>query len=130
MHLVDTCGWIEWLANGKLQNSFEKYLKDTKNLIVPTIVQYELFKWVCREKDEICAFDIIGVTENANVLSMDTAIAISAAKISREYKLAMADSIVLASAQKEKAEVITCDSHFKNLPCVTYIKKQINHPSQ
>ena len=123
MYLVDTCGWIEWLTNGKLLSSFEKYLKDTKNLLVPSIVQYELFKWICREKDEVCAFDVIGVTESANVIPIDTAIAISAAKISREYKLAMADSVVLASAQKAKAQVITCDSHFKNLPGVVYFKK-------
>lgn len=123
MHLVDTCGWIEWLSNGKLQSSFSKYLKDTDHLIVPAIVQYELFKWVCREKDEACAFDIIGVTESAHVMPIDTSIAVLAAKLSRQHRLAMADALVLASAQKKKATVITCDSHFKHLPEVTYFPK-------
>ncbi len=124
MHLVDTCGWIEWLSSGALQSSFAKYLKDTEHLIIPTIVQYELFKWVCREKDESCAFDIIGVTENAQVIPLDTSIAILAAKLSKQHKLAMADSLVLASAQKNHAKIITCDSHFKNIPDVLYFNKK------
>ena len=105
MNLVDTCGWIEWLSDGKLQSSFAKYLKDTPKLIIPTIVQYELFEWVCREKDEACALDIIGVTEASTVIPLDTSIAILAAKLSRQHKLAMADSLILASAQKSRFQI-------------------------
>jgi hypothetical protein len=47
LYLVDTCGWIEWLTNGKLASVFEPYLKRFSNLIVPTLVQLELYKWVC-----------------------------------------------------------------------------------
>lgn len=123
MHLVDTCGWIEWLSNGSLQSSFAKYLKDTDHLVVPAIVQYELYKWVCRERDEICALDVIGVTENAHVIPVDTSIALSAAKLSKQHSLPMADALILACAQKKRANIITCDSHFKNLPGVTYLAK-------
>ena len=49
MILVDTCGWIEWLAEGALADSFAPHMKDPSDLLVPTTVQYELYKWVKRE---------------------------------------------------------------------------------
>lgn len=50
--LIDTCGWIEWLTNGVLVDKFTPYFKDASNIIVPTVLQYELYKWVCREQNE------------------------------------------------------------------------------
>lgn len=44
MVLVDTCGWIEWLIDGDLANDFEAALLDTDRLLVPTSVQFELYK--------------------------------------------------------------------------------------
>ena len=44
MHVVDTCGWIEWLVDGRLAENFAPCLSDTGNLIVPTLVQFELYK--------------------------------------------------------------------------------------
>ena len=43
MILVDTCGWIEWLTEGTLADSFAAYMKDPAELLVPTTVQYELY---------------------------------------------------------------------------------------
>lgn len=53
--VVDTCGWIEWLTDGILADRFTPYLTDNGNLIVPTSIQYELHKWICREKNEVVA---------------------------------------------------------------------------
>ncbi len=52
MILVDTCGWIEWLTEGALVDSFAPYLKAPAELLVPTTVQYGLYKWVKWEADE------------------------------------------------------------------------------
>ena len=46
MALVDTCGWIEWLTNGMLADKYEPYFDTVELLIVPTSVQFELYKWV------------------------------------------------------------------------------------
>jgi len=43
--LVDTCGWIEWLADGQLADAFAPYLADPAELIIPTTLQFELYKW-------------------------------------------------------------------------------------
>lgn len=46
MVLVDTCGWIEWLADGPFADRFQPYLEAPERLIVPTMVQFELYKFV------------------------------------------------------------------------------------
>ena len=47
--LVDTCGWIEWLIDGALADEYAPYLDNPKGLIVSTVLQFELYKWVKRE---------------------------------------------------------------------------------
>lgn len=122
-YLVDTCGWLEWLTDGKLALSFRPYLKQSSQLIVPTLIQYELYKWICREKDTATALDVIGLTEQAHVESLDTHLALNAAAIAKQYNLAMADAIIYATGLKNQAIIITCDQHFISLPQVKYFKK-------
>jgi predicted nucleic acid-binding protein len=122
-YLVDTCGWIEWLTNGKLASLFEPYFKHTSELVVPTLIQFELYKWVSREKNSTLALEIIGVTENGLVVPLDTALALYAADISKECHLSMADAIVYATSKNNNVELITADKHFKNLPNVKFFEK-------
>lgn len=121
--LVDTCGWIEWLTGGKLEKQYEKYLKDIQQLIVPTLIQFELYKWVSRERDETQALEIVAVTEKAKVVILDTGIALYAADIAKQHQLAMADAIIYGTCQFYRAKLITSDKHFKGLPAVEYIAK-------
>jgi len=44
MKLIDTCGWIEELTAGPLAERFSPDLQHPEALIVPTVVQYELYK--------------------------------------------------------------------------------------
>ncbi|OGT45319.1 MAG: PIN domain-containing protein [Gammaproteobacteria bacterium RIFCSPHIGHO2_12_FULL_41_20] len=123
-YLVDTCGWIEWLINGKMVAHFEPYLKNVNQLIVPTLVQYELYKWICREKNQDAALEIIGVTEKATIVPLDTHLALFAADVAKQYQLAMADAIIYATAQKYDIELITSDEHFLKLPQVKFFNKK------
>src|SRR5690348_1307950 len=104
--LVDTCGWIEWLTNDKLASTFEPFLTKTTELIVPTLIQFELYKWVCREKNATLALEIIGITERTHVIPLDTNLALYATDISKEHHLAMADAVVYATARKHNALLI------------------------
>ncbi|MHB1620272.1 MAG: PIN domain-containing protein [Sulfuricella sp.] len=121
--LVDTCGWIEWLTDGRLASRFEPYLSDQTSLIVPTLIQFELYKWVCRERDEATALNVIGVTEAASVIPLDTPLALQAAGLAFEHKLAMADAIILATAQRTSAQLVTSDKHFSAILGVIYFEK-------
>jgi predicted nucleic acid-binding protein len=128
MILVDTCGWIEWLTEGALVDSFAPYMKDPADLLVPTTVQYELYKWVKRESDETTAYDTIALADNSFIVPLNTEIALMAADLTLSHKLAFADAVIYASAKKYHAELITSDDHFEGLPDVTYFP--IKEPSQ
>jgi hypothetical protein len=85
--VVDTCGWIECLTDGKLADEFAPCLSNFDNLIVPTSIQYELHKWICRERDETLAMDIIALTQQANVVALTESIALLTSKLSQKHKL-------------------------------------------
>ncbi|MDP2024995.1 type II toxin-antitoxin system VapC family toxin [Sulfuriferula sp.] len=123
MVVVDTCGWIEWLTDGQLADVYAPFLADSGNLIVPTLVQFELYRWCLREKNEAIALDVIGLTEACRVRPLDTRIALSAADLCAQHKLAIADAVVYASALAVGAELLTSDAHFTALPGVRYWQK-------
>lgn len=123
MVLVDTCGWIEWLVDGPIAEKFAPYLADPTQVPVPAIVQYELYKWVCRERDEAAAMEVIGVTEQGRVIAFDTPLALAAAEQSLAHDLAMADAIVYTTALQAGVQLVTSDSHFTNLPGALYFSK-------
>lgn len=124
MILVDTCGWIEWLTEGALADSFAPYMKDTSELLVPTTVQYELYKWAKRESDETTAHDTIALADDSLIVPLTTEIALLAADLALAHKLALADAVIYASARKHEAELVTSDDHFEGLPGVTYFPKR------
>ena len=51
-------------------------------------------------------------------------LALSAAQLSVEYKLPMADSFILATAHAYDAVFWTQDEHFRDIPGVKYIAKK------
>ena len=122
MVLVDTCGWIEWMADSALAEAYAPHLAD-ESLVVPTLVQHELYKWLCRETDTATALAAIAATQQAKVVPLDTSLALLAADIGREHKLAMADAIIYATARQYHATLVTSDAHFESLPQVLFYPK-------
>ena len=125
MFLVDTCGWIEWMTDTPLAKNYSRYLTSPDTLIVPTLVQHELYKWLCRELDQTVALSAIAASQTALVVPLDTSIALLAADIAKEFKLATADSIIYATARQHRATLVTSDAHFEGLASVKYIPKEI-----
>lgn len=124
MILVDTCGWIEWLTAGVLADCYGAYMQEPSELLVPTVVQYELYKWVKREFDENAALEAIALADGSRVVPLNTEIALLAADLTLSHRLAFADAVIYASARKFKVELVTSDDHFEGLPGVTFLGKQ------
>ncbi len=120
---VDTSVWIEWLIGSDLRPALTGLFPAQEDCLVPTIVQLELSKWLLRECDENIADTVIAYTQKCQVLNLDTETALLAAEMHRQYKLATADAIVYASAQRAGARLLTCDAHFKSLSGVDYLTK-------
>ena len=49
MNLVDSCGWLEYFADGPNADFYAAALEDTGSLIVPTICILEVFKRVFQQ---------------------------------------------------------------------------------
>ena len=122
MRVVDTSAWIEWLVGSPLGKKLAKELPDLAQSVVPTIVQLELSKWLVRELGEARADQVIAYTQKCLVVPLDTRIALLAADLHRQFKLATADAIVYATAREHGADLRTCDGQFENLPSVIYFK--------
>lgn len=124
MRTVDTSAWIEWLLESATGRKVAREFPEREACIVPTIVQLELAKWLTRIEDEQRADEIVASTRKCIVVELNTTIALRAAELWREYKLATADAIVYATALVHDAELLTCDAHFEGLPDVVLIRKR------
>jgi predicted nucleic acid-binding protein len=58
------------------------------------------------------------------VVPLDTRLALDAAEVAQQHKLATADAIIYATALAHGAEVVTCDAHFNGLPDVILFGKK------
>ena len=123
MRVVDTSVWVEWFIGSALGRRLAKEMPDRAECVVPTIVQLELAKWLHREVGEEQADQVIAYTQKCIVVPLDTHLALLAAELHREHKLATADAIVYATARARGAELLTCDAHFAKLPAVLYFRK-------
>ena len=123
MRVVDTSIWIEWLIDSPLKPAIADAFPETTKCIVPTIVQLELDKWLMREVGEAEADQVIAFTQKCVVAVLDTSIALQAAELHRQYKLATADAVVYATTLAYGADLLTCDAHFEGLPNVVFFRK-------
>lgn len=123
MRVVDTSVWIEWLLGSAFSKKLAKQFPKKDRCVVPTLVQLELSKWLLREVGEERADQVIAYTQKCIVIPLDTTIALLAAELHRQYKLATADAVVYATARELGADLITCDAHFAKLPDVVYLKR-------
>ena len=126
MTLVDTSAWIEWLIGSYTGEEVAVRLPENPDWLVPTIVQLELAKWLTREIGEDKADQVIAFTQVCHVVPLDTEVALVAVEACREYKLATADAVILATARRYRAELLTCDRHFEGLPGVTFVPNLSN----
>jgi len=123
MNLVDSSGWLEYFADGKNAEFFAPAIEDTKNLLVPVICIYEVFQRILQQSDVNAAQTYVGDMKLGTIVDLDESLALSAAKLSVDLRLPMADSLILATARANDALFWTQDEHFKDLDGVKYIKK-------
>lgn len=124
MNVVDSSGWVEYFTKGSKAKLFIPPVRDLENLLIPSICIYEVFKRLALDMGEENALQAVGVMSYGRVIELDRKIAIDAAQLSLELKLAMADSIILATAREYDATLWTQDAHFKGIDGVKYIEKK------
>ena len=123
MNVVDSSAWLEYLADAPGADHFAAALEDTENLIVPTICIYEVFKAVLKQRGEDAALETVALMKQGTTINLTDDLALQAAKISLEYKIPMADSIILATVRAHEAILWTQDQDFKDIENVKYFPK-------
>lgn len=120
MNLVDSSAWLEYFADGPNSNFFAPAIERSRELLVPTIVVFELYKRVLQQRNERAALEAVSVLQHGQLIELTASLAIGAARISQHEKLPMADSIILATARARNATIWTQDSHFEGMDRVKY----------
>ena len=122
-NLVDSSGWIEYLSDGDNAGIYAEPLTDVDNLIVPSVCIYEVFQVTLRRRSKKDALHVAALMTRGREIPLTSSIALEAATLAHERSLAMADGIILATAQLTGATLWTQDSDFEGIPHVRYISK-------
>ncbi len=123
MIVLDSSGWIEFFADGPFAEQYAEQLKHPQHVLTPTVALYEVYKWIKRERSEEQALIAVAAMQKTRVVPLSDDIALAAADISLAERLAMADSIMLATARTHHAELLTGDSDFAGMDGVTVFAK-------
>ena len=123
MNIVDSSGWLSYFADEPSAKHFQTPLQNIQSLIVPSIIMYEVTKVVLRESGDDEALQVMAAMQKGRIIDLTVRLAIAASRTSLQYKLPMADSIILATARDCNATIWTQDIHFENIPGVHYFQK-------
>jgi len=124
MNLVDSCGWLEYLADGPNAAFFAPAIENTEKLLVPTLCILEVFKRVLQQRGEDAALQAAALMQQGQVIDLDAGTAVTAAKIGHEIKLPLADAVIVATAGIHHAVIWTQDSDLKDIEGVKFVKKR------
>jgi predicted nucleic acid-binding protein len=119
LFLVDSSGWVEFLGDGPLADRFAPYFEREECLVVSAIVLYEVYKKLLSVGSSTTAARFLSAALRARVVPIDERLALLAAQISLDRRLAMADAMIYATALVSGAHLVTADAQFKGLPETT-----------
>jgi predicted nucleic acid-binding protein len=117
-YVIDSYAWIEYFIGSDAGNKAKEYVEGS-GALTPTIVIAELSDKYSREKQDFDD-DLLFIKSRSQIIALDEEIAALAGRLNSLMKKevggwGMADSIVLATAKKHNANVITGDEHFRKV---------------
>ena len=123
MNIMDSCIWMEYFNSDLKDGHIKNMVEDHENQFVPAICLYEVYRKFLITKGESTALRFASFMQKSVVVEVTPGIALLAARLGREFKLPMADSIIYATAKMSKSEFYTQDRHFAGLDGVRYFAK-------
>ena len=126
-YIVDAWAWIEYFRGSKSGSKLNEILEDpTTDVYVSAITIAEVTSKLARDGIDVeAAYDIL--LSNSQVIKVDEQISKQAGFLHSEMRqtikdFGVADALVLATANKLGAKIITGDPHFKGLENAIMIK--------
>jgi toxin FitB len=121
VNVVDSSGWLEYLADGRNAGFFAPAIEDLPRLVVPTLSLFEVFKRLLQQRGEAPALQAVALMHQGRIVDLDAALALAAARLSSQERLPLADSIILATARSCGATLWTQDADFEGREGVRYV---------
>ena len=117
-YVIDSYAWVDYFRGSKAGEKAREYIEGGRAL-TPTIVLAELSDKYAREMQDI-GEDLFFIKFKSEILALDEGTAQEAGRLNVSMKKevdgwGMADSIILATARKNNATVVTGDEHFRKL---------------
>jgi toxin FitB len=128
MNVVDSSGWLEYLTGSPNAAFFADPIQRLQELLVPSIAIYEVYRQGLHHRGRAIADQFVDAMTMGQVVALDVTVAVRAAELAEQHKLAMADAIILATAQAHGAVLWTQDADFDGLPGVQYRPKVKHTP--
>lgn len=120
MNIVDSCGWLEYFANGPNADFFAPIIENEKKLLVPHVVVYEVTRRLAHLRGESAARLAMDFLGKGRLVGLDAMGLCNAALAAQQHKLAMADAMIWQTAVQNNALVYTQDADLADLPQVVH----------
>jgi len=124
MNVIDSSAWLAYFADAPNAGFFAPAIENVAELVVPSITVYEVFKRVLQQRGEDDALQAVAVMAQGRLVDLDMALALSAARISHDLRLPMADSVILVTARRFEAVLWTQDSDLQGIDGVAYVARK------
>jgi predicted nucleic acid-binding protein len=115
---------LEYFADGPNARFFAPAVEATSQLLVPTLSLYEVFKRVSQQRGDGAALQAVALMQQGRLVDLSAALAVTAARVSLNERLPMADSIMLATARMHGAVLWTQDADFAQCTGVKFIARK------
>ncbi len=123
-YIIDSYAWVEYFKGTEQGKKAREFIEE-KNSATSVVTIAELSEKYERENKNFDE-DFNFIASQTKIISLNMELALLAGKINYENKKkiknwGMADSIVLSTANLNKAKVVTGDEHFRNLDSVMIV---------
>ena len=123
LHVVDSCGWLEYFADGPNAEFFGPPLWDTEHLLVPAITLFEVGRRVLQQRGSAAALKAYKAMTVPRVVQLEPPDLFAVSQMASRYRLALADAVIWQTAQAHGATLYTQDADLQALPGVVYRPK-------
>jgi predicted nucleic acid-binding protein len=123
VNVVDSSGWLEYLADAPGADFFAPAIENTEELLVPSICLLEVARKIFRQRGEDPALQALALMQQGRVIQLVPAVIQLAARFGVEHRLPLADSVIFATGRLHDALVWTQDADFEGLEGVRYTPK-------
>lgn len=123
--LVDSCGWIDFFAASARGPRYRELVSHAAphELFTSPIVLFEVYRRLNQMgHTSIAAVSVALMRNRCTSVELTDELALTAAAVSLEERLTMADSLVLAAARSVGATLVTSDADLRGKAGVKFVE--------